>query len=118
VCHDTDGRPPIPPIAGGALESGLVTLTSADGTAFAGYRARPATRTGDAVLILPDVRGLHPYYEDLALRFAEHGLEALAPRGSARRTAAGARSACSSSASASAAASRSCRRRSASTSRG
>jgi carboxymethylenebutenolidase len=78
VCHDTDGRPPIPPIAGGALESGLVTLTSADGTAFAGYRARPATRTGDAVLILPDVRGLHPYYEDLALRFAEHGLEALA----------------------------------------
>jgi carboxymethylenebutenolidase len=78
VCHDTDGRPPIPPIAGGALDSGPVTLTSADGTAFGGFRARPATRMGDGILILPDVRGLHPYYEDLALRFAEHGLEALA----------------------------------------
>jgi carboxymethylenebutenolidase len=30
------------------------------------------------VLILPDVRGLHPYAEDLALRFAEHGIDALA----------------------------------------
>ena len=24
-------------------------------------------------MILPDVRGLHPFYEELALRFAEHG---------------------------------------------
>jgi carboxymethylenebutenolidase len=30
------------------------------------------------MLILPDVRGLHAYYEDLALRFAEHGADALA----------------------------------------
>ena len=30
------------------------------------------------MLILPDVRGLHPYYEELALRFAEHGVDALA----------------------------------------
>jgi carboxymethylenebutenolidase len=29
-------------------------------------------------LILPDVRGLHPYYEELALRFAEAGIDALA----------------------------------------
>ena len=29
-------------------------------------------------MILPDVRGLHPYYEELALRFAEHGIDALA----------------------------------------
>jgi carboxymethylenebutenolidase len=29
-------------------------------------------------VILPDVRGLHPYYEELALRFAEHGIDALA----------------------------------------
>ena len=30
------------------------------------------------MLILPDVRGLHPFYEELALRFAEAGVEALA----------------------------------------
>jgi carboxymethylenebutenolidase len=29
-------------------------------------------------VILPDVRGLHPYYEELALRFAENGIDALA----------------------------------------
>jgi carboxymethylenebutenolidase len=29
-------------------------------------------------VILPDVRGLHHYYEELSLRFAEHGIEALA----------------------------------------
>ena len=29
-------------------------------------------------MILPDVRGLHPYYEELALRFAERGIDALA----------------------------------------
>ncbi len=29
-------------------------------------------------MILPDVRGLHPYYEELALRLAEHGIDALA----------------------------------------
>ena len=29
-------------------------------------------------LLLPDVRGLHPFYEELALRFAEHGVDALA----------------------------------------
>jgi len=30
------------------------------------------------MLVLPDVRGLHPYYEELALRFAEAGIDAVA----------------------------------------
>ncbi len=30
------------------------------------------------MLILPDVRGLHPFFEELALRFAERGVDALA----------------------------------------
>ena len=29
-------------------------------------------------MIFPDVRGLHAYYEDLALRFAENGIDAIA----------------------------------------
>ena len=42
------------------------------------FRARAAEPTGAGVVILPDVRGLHPYYEELALRFAEAGMDALA----------------------------------------
>ena len=78
MCFDLDSRPPIAPIAGGALDGQLVESESADGNRFAAYRARPTTRTGAGVVILPDVRGLHPFYEELALRFAERGVDALA----------------------------------------
>ncbi len=78
MCFDADSRPPIPPIAGGALDAGPVTLTSEDGTAFMAFRAVAANPTGAGILILPDVRGLHAYYEELALRYAEHGIDALA----------------------------------------
>ncbi|MBA3876429.1 MAG: hypothetical protein C0498_05745 [Anaerolinea sp.] len=78
MCFDADSRPPIPPIAGGALDAGLVTLTSEDGTEFTAFRAVAARPTGAGILILPDVHGLHAYYEELALRFAEHGIDALA----------------------------------------
>jgi len=78
MCFDPDSRPPIPPIAGGALESRRTVLTAADGNRLAAFEARAATPSGRAILILPDVRGLHAYYEELALRFAEHGVDALA----------------------------------------
>ena len=77
MCFDLDSRPPIPPIAGAAVDGAQVTLHAADGTDFAAFAARPTAPTGAAMLILPDVRGLHPFYEDLALRFAETGVEAL-----------------------------------------
>ena len=78
MCFDADSRPPIVPIAGGALDAGPVTLTSEDGTEFSAFRAVAAEPTGAGILILPDVRGLHAYYEELALRYAEHGIDALA----------------------------------------
>ncbi len=78
MCFDLDSRPPIPPIAGGALDSERVTLTAADGNRLGAFRARPAEPTGAGIVILPDVRGLHPFYEELALRFAERGVEAVA----------------------------------------
>jgi carboxymethylenebutenolidase len=78
MCHDHDSRPPIAPIAGGALDSEAVTLTADDGNQFTAFRARAADSTGASVVILPDVRGLHPFYEDLAMRFAENGIDALA----------------------------------------
>jgi carboxymethylenebutenolidase len=78
MCFDADARPPIPPIFGGALDAGRVILTSEDGTAFDAFRAVAAEPSGAGILILPDVRGLHAYYEELALRYAEHGVDALA----------------------------------------
>jgi carboxymethylenebutenolidase len=78
MCFDHDSRPPIPQIAGGALDGRLIELIAADGNRFAAFRALPARPGGAGVVILPDVRGLHPFYEELALRFAERGIDALA----------------------------------------
>ena len=78
MCFDLDSHPPIPEIAGGALDTTELVLESADGTRFHAFRARASTPIGAGVVILPDVRGLHPFYEELALRFAENGVDALA----------------------------------------
>jgi carboxymethylenebutenolidase len=78
VCFDHDSRPPIPTIAGGALDSTQVTLSATDGNEFSAFVARAAEPSGAGIVILPDVRGLHAYYEELALRFAERGIDAIA----------------------------------------
>jgi len=78
MCFDLDSRPPIAPIAGGALDASELILGAADGTRFRAFRARATTPSGAGIVILPDVRGLHPFYEELALRFAENGVDALA----------------------------------------
>ena len=62
-------------IAGGAAGEHL-TLTSADGTEFSAYLARAEGSTG--VVVLPDVRGLFRFYEQLAERFAAAGHPAIA----------------------------------------
>jgi carboxymethylenebutenolidase len=59
-------------------EHGDLVLTSPDGTQFAAYHASPEAGGDRAILILPDVRGLHAFYKDLALRFAEAGVHAIA----------------------------------------
>jgi carboxymethylenebutenolidase len=78
MCFDHNARPPIPAIAGGATDARDLTLTSADGTTFLAYAARAVNPSGAGMIVLPDVRGLHQYYKDLALRFAEHGVDAIA----------------------------------------
>ena len=77
MCFDHDARPPLPPIRGGALDARDLTLTSADGTRLAAYAARAERPSGAGIVVIPDVRGLHPYYEELALRFAEAGVHAV-----------------------------------------
>lgn len=78
MCHDHDSRPPAPPRTGDVAEKGVLTLTSADGTEFSAAYAAPAGPATAGVVILPDIRGLHPYYVALAERFAEAGLPAVA----------------------------------------
>jgi carboxymethylenebutenolidase len=80
MCHDDDSRAPAPPVRGEVAAHGGLTLTSADGTIFSAYEATPAGfgPGGPGMVVLPDVRGLHPYYRDLAERFAEAGIAAVA----------------------------------------
>src|SRR5688572_18600951 len=78
MCFDLDARPPITPIAGGAIDSRDLELESADGTEFMAFAARSANPSGAGIVILPDVRGLHAYYKKLATRFAENGVDAIA----------------------------------------
>jgi carboxymethylenebutenolidase len=82
MCYPPGARPPevpldlLPPMTGGAGGQDAV-LTSADGTKFRAYLAGAAR--GDAgVVIAPDVRGLHSFYEELAERFASAGVHAIA----------------------------------------
>lgn len=78
MCHDHDSRPPAPPRSGDVAERGTLTLTAADGTEFSAAYAAPAATPQVGVVVLPDIRGLHPYYVALAERFAEAGLAAVA----------------------------------------
>ncbi len=78
MCHDHDSRPPAPPRSGDVAERGSLTLTAADGTEFSAAYAAPAGPARAGVVILPDIRGLHPYYVALTERFAEAGLPAVA----------------------------------------
>jgi carboxymethylenebutenolidase len=78
MCYDDDARPPLPPIRGAAADARELTLDAADGVSVAAYAARADHEGGPGMVILPDVRGLHPFFEELALRFAEAGVHAVA----------------------------------------
>ena len=80
MCYDPTASPPPPPIAGGATdpEGRDLVLESADGTRFAAFSATTGTAGGAGMAILPDVRGLHRFYRELAMRFAEAGVHATA----------------------------------------
>jgi carboxymethylenebutenolidase len=78
MCFDVDSEPPIPRISGAAVSHDDVVLESEDGNKFAAFRALPDGEASAGVVILPDVRGLYRFYEELALRFAERGHAAIA----------------------------------------
>src|SRR5690348_17692108 len=78
MCFDDDSTPPIPVISGAAVSHENLTLRAHDGNEFAAFRAVPDGPGTTGVVILPDVRGLYRFYEELALRFAERGHAAVA----------------------------------------
>jgi carboxymethylenebutenolidase len=80
MCHEPDARPPLPPIAGASdlARSADIVLRSSDGTEFAAFEALTTHDRAPGIVILPDVRGLHPFYRDLAMRSAEAGMHAVA----------------------------------------
>src|SRR5437764_15101245 len=78
MCFDSDSLPPIPVISGAAVSHEDLVLEAADGNRFAAFSAAPEDPATTGVVILPDVRGLYRFYEELALRFAERGYPAVA----------------------------------------
>jgi carboxymethylenebutenolidase len=84
MCFAHDARPPdlprdlvLPRLAGGAGAE-VVEVTSADGTRFSAAVADPGRPGAVGVGIIPDVRGLYPFYIELAERFAAAGHPAVA----------------------------------------
>jgi carboxymethylenebutenolidase len=78
VCFDLDSAPPIRVVSGAAVSHYDLVLEASDGNRLAAFLARPEEPAETGVVILPDVRGLYRFYEELALRFAERGYAALA----------------------------------------
>ena len=78
MCFDTDSVPPIPVLSGAAISHDNLVLTAGDGNEFAAFAAAPDDASHVGVVILPDVRGLYRFYEELALRCAERGYSAVA----------------------------------------
>ncbi len=78
MCYDSKARPPFPTERRSAAHGEDLVLTAADSNRFAAFAARPENALGAQLVILPDVRGLHRFYKDLAILFAEAGVNALA----------------------------------------
>src|SRR5580658_4819832 len=78
MCHTDESKAPEPPRKGPVGDHGELELTTSDGNRFRAFRAVPAAAPVAGMVILPDVRGLHPYYEDLTMRFAEAGFSTIA----------------------------------------
>ena len=78
MCFPHDALPPIPAIAGGAVDTEDLVLESSDGNKFAAFVARAEQPNRAGMVVLPDIRGLYPFYEELAIRFAEQGINSIA----------------------------------------
>ena len=72
MCFESLGPATAPPRRHLAA-SERILVRADEGTAVAARFATTRDPSAPGVVLLPDVRGLHPYYEDLAERFADAG---------------------------------------------
>jgi carboxymethylenebutenolidase len=78
MCFDTEALPPDPARTGVGSGSERTVLVAGDGNRFAATVARTREPASAGVVIIPDVRGLHRYYERLAEHMADAGVHAVA----------------------------------------
>lgn len=77
MCVPADSHPPITP-SGGSGPTRTLELEAIDGNRFNAFEAFPDEPGETAVVVLPDVRGLFPFYEELAARLSEEGHRSIA----------------------------------------
>jgi len=83
MCFAADASPPGIPqervraVRGDTLQADRFELISADGTQVSAGLAQAPRLCGPGVVILPDVRGLYLFYEQLAERIAQAGHDAI-----------------------------------------
>src|ERR1019366_4767198 len=78
MCFTSDQHPPEPPRSSEVGHHGPLVLTAADGNRFSAFEAVPLTSRGASLVLMPDIRGMHAFYTDLALCFAQAGIDTVA----------------------------------------
>ncbi len=78
MCSDPDSHPPIDPAAHGSASGHEIGLIVGDGSRCTAYQADASRPSGVGMIVLPDYNGLTGFYRELALRFAEDGIDAVA----------------------------------------
>ncbi len=78
MCFSSDQRPPEPPRTSDVGDHGSLVLTAADGNRLSAFEAVPTTPRGASLVLLPDIRGMHAFYTDLALCCAQAGIDTVA----------------------------------------
>jgi carboxymethylenebutenolidase len=78
MCFADGSLVPPAPGAGEHGSSQELRLTASDGTSVLAYECHAERPANIGIVVLPDIRGLHAYYRDLTVRFAELGWAAVA----------------------------------------
>ena len=78
MCSEPDGHPPLERAAGASADGHEIVLITGEGDRFTAYQADAHAPTGAGIIVLPDYHGLTGFYRELALRFAETGVDAIA----------------------------------------
>lgn len=78
MCFSSDQHPPQPPKSSEVGDHGPLVLTAGDGNRFSAFEAVPLTPRGASLVLLPDFRGMHTFYTDLALCCAMAGIDTVA----------------------------------------